>query len=851
MGKTKQISPKEHKRQIRLYKREREHYKVYADVLKRILETACELSIPEAVVQARAKTVSSFAEKCARRFETYPNAVRQMTDLCGARVIVQTLEQVQAVRKFIEANFRVVEQEDKGMLLGTGEFGYRDMHYIVQLRPVQGIEISREERQTIGRRKAEIQVRTWVQHAWADTLHDRMYKPRLKPSEEMERTGALLAALMEDGDEAFNRLAIAVDSMLANYTAHTPKDQIAREIAIQDLIVKNEPLAEKKPALALQLARLLTAQGNYAQIVRLLDRHKGIRGPIRCDLLLELGYALCKVHHDAPTCAKYRRGQKYLEEVIANCECERVPSVPNVRRLGSQHARAMARLAWSWGAVPGEEHRAREYYQRALEEESANPYYLADVLGFEIWCDRARQFTGVMRAAIRAAIGTCRQHAEAGIEMPYACFTAGRLHLLLGEDLAALSCYARGIHHVRGGLYCVPTDVLETEIHWLQRVNFGDPLSGGYLWAKGLLDMAKHSPGKGSSRSSAFDTPLLIVAGSANRIKAGVQKRTQTLLTALRDFHGTIVSGGTTSGVPGCVGDLASRLAEENNKGFELVGYLPEQPVNGATIHESYDERVKVGDGFSPAQILRYWSDLLKAGIDPKTVLLVGFAGGPLSAVEYRIALAMGAGVGLVRGLGGAADELMEDPLWSAVPNLFPLPADFATLRAFVIPSDSELRRGVLEDMAKSFHANYLTVNPGRLPANMRPWNLLGDTFKVANYEQAKYSIRILEAGGFGVRKVKRRPRVFKKFTDEEVESMAALEHGRWNVERLHDGWRYGKPRDDTRKIHDWLLPWKDVPEYIRNYDRTSVRVLPAVLAQAGLEVYRKRHRPIIARTFR
>jgi ppGpp synthetase/RelA/SpoT-type nucleotidyltranferase len=843
MGKTKQITPEEHKKQIRLYKRERLHYKVYADVLKRILDDACELSIPEAVVQVRAKTVSSFAEKCARRFETYPDGAHEMTDLCGARVIVQTLEQVQAVRKFIEANFKVVEQEDKGMLLGIGEFGYRDMHYIVQLRPASCVAISKKERRSIAKRKAEIQVRTWVQHAWADTLHDRMYKPRLKPSEEMERTGALLAALMEDGDEAFNRLAIAVDNMLANYTAHTPKDQIAREIAIQDLILKNEPLAVKKPALALQLARLLAARGSYAQIVQLLDRHKGIYGPIRCDLLLELGYALCKVHSEAPTSAKYRHGQKYLGEVIANCECERVPSVPNVRRLGSLHARAMARLAWSWGAVPGEEHRAREYYQRALEEESANPYYLADVLGFEIWCDRERRFTGVMRAAIRAAIGTCRQHGEAGIEMPYACFTAGRLHLLLGEDLAALSCYARGVHHVRGGLYCVPTDVLETEIHWLQRVNFGNPLSGGYLWAKGLLDMAKHSPGRGSSRSSAFVTPVLIVAGSANRIKAGVQRRIQTLLTALGDFRGTIISGGTTSGVPGCVGDLAGRLAEGNSKGFELIGYLPEQPVNGAAIHDGYDERVKVGDSFSPPQILRYWSDLLKAGIDPKDVLLVGFAGGPLSAVEYHIALAAGAGVGLVSGLGGAADELMDDPLWSAVPNLFPLPADFSTLRAFVIPSDSDFRRPVLEEMAKSFHANYLAVSSSQLPANRRPWKLLSDTFKVANYEQAKYSVRILEAGGFVVRTVNRRPAIFRKFTDEEIESMAAMEHGRWNVERLRDGWRYGSPRDYAAKIHDCLLPWKDLPECIKNYDRASVRALPAILAQAGLEVRRKRSR--------
>jgi ppGpp synthetase/RelA/SpoT-type nucleotidyltranferase len=64
-------------------------YATYADTLRRVLEHACQVSFPEALVQARTKTISSFAEKAARKFDRYPDAVNQMTDLCGARVIVQ------------------------------------------------------------------------------------------------------------------------------------------------------------------------------------------------------------------------------------------------------------------------------------------------------------------------------------------------------------------------------------------------------------------------------------------------------------------------------------------------------------------------------------------------------------------------------------------------------------------------------------------------------------------------------------------------------------------------------------------------------------------------------------------
>jgi putative GTP pyrophosphokinase len=193
------LTPEIHKEQIEALTNVRSKYVTYADALKRVLERACQVSFPEALIQARAKTVSSFAEKAARKFDKYPDAVNQMTDLCGGRVIVQTAEQVKAVRSFIEANFEILESEDKGLLLSKDEFGYRDMHYIVRLRPdrADALGFTQAELAAIGDKCAEIQVRTWLQHAWADTLHDRMYKNKLKFSADIARTGALLAALME------------------------------------------------------------------------------------------------------------------------------------------------------------------------------------------------------------------------------------------------------------------------------------------------------------------------------------------------------------------------------------------------------------------------------------------------------------------------------------------------------------------------------------------------------------------------------------------------------------------------------------------------------------------------------
>ena len=142
--------------------------------------------------------------------------------------------------------------------------------------------------------------------------------------------------------------------------------------------------------------------------------------------------------------------------------------------------------------------------------------------------------------------------------------------------------------------------------------------------------------------------------------------------------------------------------------------------------------------------------------------------------------------------------------------------------------------------MARSFHEDYLEESKGRLAADLRHWDELDETYKTANCEQARYAVAILEAAGFGVRKVEGTPVIFDDFTEDEVDGMAQLEHGRWYVERLRDGWRYGKLRDNANRIHDSLVPWGKLSENARLNNRTAVCAYPRILAKADMEVFRK-----------
>ena len=849
----KQITGQELQRQVAEYARQQSDYKSYAEALKRVLEKACKTSFPDAFVQAREKSIASFAEKCVRKFGKYPDAVNQMTDLCGGRVIVQTLAQVTAVRLFIEANFKIEEADEKGLLLGEDKFGYRDMHYIVRLIPDKAARLgfNSDEIKAIGDKRAEVQVRTWVQHAWADTLHDRMYKTKLKCPAEFRRAANLLAAIMEDGDRSFDRLAGDIDGMLANFNAYAPREEVEREFEVQQLI-HSAADEKRRPEIALLIARLHAAKGEYDRVVSVLSVYENVApAPLCCAIRLELGFALCKLHRHEPDPGDYREGQRILKSVVNYCRKESLDSVPDLRRRVSTLARALARLAWSYGAEDEDASLARTCYREALELEPGNPYFLSNVVGQEINCLRRREFVGAMAHTLRQGIATCNEHVRNGTEMPYAAFTAGRLHLLLDEPSAALAAYARGIQHVLSCATCVPPDVFAIEEEWLVLVTKPEPLAGGHRWAMDLLRMAGRLQGEAPKQdpgSGALKLPVLIVAGGAASLKPGQAEQLQPMLVeAFTGFAGTIFSGGTRVGVPGCVGDAAEAIGPHGQRPFRLIGYIPRVRPDDAPTDERYDECVKCGEqGFNPEQILKNWSDILDAGVNPAHVRLLGFGGGELSAVEYRVALGLGATVGVVEGSGGAADAILNDDLWKGLSPLLALPSDGASVRAFAHPPRDrfELNAAMIEKMGLAFHEEYVRNSTGRLPDNMKPWLKLKDTFKHANLEQARYAIQILEACGFQVEPAAAPKNlvVLPDFTDPEIERMAEMEHGRWNIDRLLDGWRYG-PRNDELKLHNNLVPWKilpDGPDGVKRYDRDAVRKFPEILAQAGLEVRRK-----------
>jgi hypothetical protein len=57
--------------------------------------------------------------------------------------------------------------------------------------------------------------------------------------------------------------------------------------------------------------------------------------------------------------------------------------------------------------------------------------------------------------------------------------------------------------------------------------------------------------------------------------------------------------------------------------------------------------------------------------------------------------------------------------------------------------------------------------------------------------------------------------------------------------ERLSRGWRKGRRSADDKRS-PYLLPYEELPEEIREYDRDAVRSIPVLAEQIGMAVYEK-----------
>jgi len=120
----------------------------------------------------------------------------------------------------------------------------------------------------------------------------------------------------------------------------------------------------------------------------------------------------------------------------------------------------------------------------------------------------------------------------------------------------------------------------------------------------------------------------------------------------------------------------------------------------------------------------------------------------------------------------------------------------------------------------------------------MKPWKDLTEDLRGSNRMQAAAAATFLERAGFRIEQVET-PIEPLALNVDEIEILAEMEHGRWVVDRLQQGYRYAEKRDLARKLHPDLVGWSKLADPVREWDRNAVRNWTRLLADAGLIVKR------------
>ena len=69
------------------------------------------------------------------------------------------------------------------------------------------------------------------------------------------------------------------------------------------------------------------------------------------------------------------------------------------------------------------------------------------------------------------------------------------------------------------------------------------------------------------------------------------------------------------------------------------------------------------------------------------------------------------------------------------------------------------------------------------------------------------------------------------------VEKLAENTHEVWAAQRLSTGWTYGATRSDANKTHPCLVPYNQLPESEKEYDRLTVAQTLKAIVKLGYHI--------------
>jgi putative GTP pyrophosphokinase len=289
------------------YARVQERYAAFAHDLADLLRRMTRDWPIAPVLESRVKDPAHLLEKAGRPGKRYER-LADVTDLAGVRVITQTTSAADDVVEILRQEFEIDEENsvDKSSDLDVDRFGYAARQYIVSLKAPR---LAQREYQQFSDLRAEVQVRTVLEDAWARIEYPILYKRAVEEvSRDLQRRLYGLAALFEIADRELDAISAEWRDLVAA-SAHQIEERHGR-------------IAITADTLAAYVTASPTVEG-WLDVVRSLDVTIGPVGAVVRDTHMAADAGLVTIAElDAVLMASKPWGSAFLERFMANTRAD-------------------------------------------------------------------------------------------------------------------------------------------------------------------------------------------------------------------------------------------------------------------------------------------------------------------------------------------------------------------------------------------------------------------------------------------------------------------------------------------------------------------------------------------------